>query len=266
MSPQLVEQYGHLGVDFIIIGTEVESLDRGRMEDLLRAADVTRTLPIVKIRRSSVELIGEVMNAGASMVMVPHVNTREQLDHLVRASRFAPEGLRGECPLARYNGFGTKFLGDVRDNSMRVRSIIPIIEDAEALDHLDELMSCPDVDIFEIGPYDLSASLGEPGLIYNSPKCMAAIERITETAQKYNKAVLAPMVFSLKMGSMKDLIQYQMDELISRGITLLYVGEAPLLVECLLNLTVLRQIRIVDEDAEEATAESQPRAQAASAS
>jgi hypothetical protein len=57
-----------------------------------------------------------------------------------------------------------------------------------------------------------------------------------------------------------------MDELISRGITLLYVGEAPLLVECLLNLTVLRQIRIVDEDAEEATAEPQPRAQAASAS
>jgi 4-hydroxy-2-oxoheptanedioate aldolase len=248
MSPQLVEQYGHLGVDFVIIGTEVESLDRGRMEDLLRAADATRTLPIVKIRRPSVDLIGEVMNAGATMIMVPHVTNRAQLDNLVRASRFAPEGLRGECPLARYNGFGTKFLGDIHAYSKQIRSIIPIIEDAETLDHLDELMSCPDVDIFEIGPFDLSASLGEPWMIYDSPKCMAAIERITETAQKYGKAVLAPLVFSFKRGSISDILQWQMDELIARGITMLYVGETSLLVECIVNLSVLRKVRVVDEE------------------
>jgi 2-keto-3-deoxy-L-rhamnonate aldolase RhmA len=253
MSPQLVELYGHIGIDFLIIGMEVESLDYGRMEDLLRAADVTRTLPIVKLRRPSAELVDDVMNAGAAMVMVPHVSTRAQLDAMVRASRFAPEGIRGECPAARYNSFGAGYLPDVRRLTHEVRSIIPIIEDAAALDHLDDLMSSPDVDIFEVGPFDLSASLGEPGLSYDSPKCMAAIERITEAAQKHGKALLAPMRFSLKKGSVRDAIQWNMDELISRGINLLWVAEVGMLVECTLNLSVMRKIRVVDEAEDEET-------------
>jgi 2-keto-3-deoxy-L-rhamnonate aldolase RhmA len=251
MSPQLVELFGHVGVDFIIIGMEVEALDYGRMEDLLRAADATRTLPIVKLRRPSVEIIEDVMNAGASMMMVPHVSTREQLDTLVRASRFRPDGLRGECPVARYAGFGARSLAEIRRMTNDVRSIIPIIEDAEALDHLDEMISCPDVDIFEIGPYDLSASLGLPGQGYSSPVVMDAIERICERAQKYGKAVLAPILFTFNHGSIQDIIQWHMDELISRGITILYESEITILVETTVHLSVMRQIRVVDDNEEQ---------------
>lgn len=251
MSPQLVEMFGQVGVDFIIIGMEVEALDYGKMEDLLRAADATRTLPIVKLRRPSIEIIEDVMNAGAAMMMVPHVRTREQLDTLVRASRFRPEGLRGECPVARYAGFGSRYLPDMRRMTNEVRAIIPIIEDADALDNLDELMSCPDIDIVEIGPYDLSASLGLPGQGYSSPVVMGAIERICERAQKYGKAVLAPLLFSFQQGSIQDIVQWHMDELISRGITILYQSDISVLVETTMHLSVMRKIRVVDEESDE---------------
>lgn len=257
MSPQLVELYGRVGVDFIIIGMEVESLDYGKMEDLLRAADVTRTLPIVKLRRPSADLVDDVMNAGCSMVMVPHVCTRAQLDHMVRASRFAPEGLRGECPAARYASFGAGYLPDIRRlTNHEINAIIPIIEDVDALDHLDEMMSSQDVDIFEIGPFDLSASLGEPGLAYGGTRTMAAVEQICEAAQKHGKKVLAPLAFSLKQDrSIRDIVQWHMDELISRGVTLLYEAEVGILVECTLNLSVMRKIRIVPDEDEAADPE-----------
>lgn len=258
MSPQLVELYGRVGVDFIIVGMEIEALDYGKMEDLLRAADATRTLPIVKLRRPSPELIDDVMNAGCSMVMVPHVRTRAQLDHMVRAARFAPEGLRGECPAARYASFGAGYLPDIRRlTNHEVNSIIPIIEDADALDHLDDMMSSPDVDIFEIGPFDLSASLGHPGQGYASPTLMAAIDKITDAAQKHGKRVLAPIMFTIEQDrSIRDLIQWHMDELISRGVTILYESEVNVLVECTLNLSVIRKIRAIEDG--DAAAEVEP--------
>ncbi len=65
MSPQVVEQMGFLGLDYVIVSTEVESLDRGLLENLLRAAASGGTVPCVKLRRRDPELVGEAMNAGA---------------------------------------------------------------------------------------------------------------------------------------------------------------------------------------------------------
>ncbi|HLU64861.1 MAG TPA: aldolase/citrate lyase family protein [Kofleriaceae bacterium] len=252
MSPQLVELYGLLGVDFVIIGSEVESLDLGRMEDMIRAADAARTVPIVKLRRPSEDLISDVLNAGAPMIMVPHVNTREQLDRMVAATRFVPEGTRGKCPIARYNGFASRSLPETHRTTNQIRAVIPILEDAEALDNLDELMSHPEVDIFEIGPFDLSSSLGDEGRGYASERTMRAIEDIVDAAQRHGKAVLAPMVFSFDKDSFYKMLEWQMNELIARGITVLYGLEVAMLSEVVGRSLALRKVRIVREEEEPA--------------
>ena len=78
------------------------------------------------------------MSAGAPLLNVPHVRTRKELDTVVRASRFAPHGTRGLCPAARYNAFGAGNLDTVRTVANEHASIIPILEDKECLDHLDD--------------------------------------------------------------------------------------------------------------------------------
>ena len=50
MSPQIVELMGVLGLDFVIVSAEVESLDISRMEEMIRAAQSAGTVPTVKIR------------------------------------------------------------------------------------------------------------------------------------------------------------------------------------------------------------------------
>jgi 4-hydroxy-2-oxoheptanedioate aldolase len=246
MSPQLVELYGLVELDFVIIGSEVESLDAGRMEEMIRAADAARTVPIVKVRRPEVNLIGEAMNAGAAMVMVPHVTTRAQLEMMVRSAQFEPEGLRGECPVARYNGYGALDLARSHDAANQSHSIIPILEDREALDHLDEMMSVDEVDIFEIGPYDLSRSLGEQGKGFSGVKTMAAIEQICEAAGRHGKAVLSPLWYKRGAGSYQELLQHQVDELLSRGINCVYEIETVFLSLHLSRMTVLKRVRTVE--------------------
>ncbi len=128
-------------------------------------------------------------------------------------------------------------------------SIIPIIEDAEALDHIDEMMEVEDVDVFEVGPYDLSRSLGEKGQAYAGVKTMAALEKVCAAAARHGKAVLAPLWHTVKGDSYPAIYQRQMDELISRGVNCLYEIETVHMANHMTRLNVLRSVRAVEDDA-----------------
>jgi 4-hydroxy-2-oxoheptanedioate aldolase len=246
MSPQLVEMYGQMGIDYVIIGSEVESLDRGTMEDLMRACDAGGTAPVVKLLRNDGRLIEEAMNIGAPLVMVPHVNSRAQLDDAVAWSRFVPQGKRGMCPLARYAGYGIKNLDEVHAVHNSWRAVIPIIEDVEALDHLDEMMASTEIDIFEVGPFDLSQSLSQVyptvkrQLSYGNPETMAALEKIATCARKHGKAVLVPLWVTADTDSPAKVIRKQIDELVARGITVFYALEMIVIARLFRDLMAIR--------------------------
>lgn len=242
-SAQVVEMAGHIGLDFVIVSREVEQLDDAQMEHLLRAANASGTVPMIKLRRNDPRLVEEAMNAGAALLNVPHIRTRQELDDSVRAARFTPNGTRGLCPSARYTGFGSLALDKARSAANEQSAIIPILEDKECLDHLDELMSSPDVEIFEFGPFDMSQSLGlNPALSYGNPETMAAVEKISAAAQKYNKVLLAPTWFPPTPVVSSELVDRQVKELVSRGITCLYH-----MVDILLIARALREMLPIRE-------------------
>lgn len=243
MSPQLIELYGHLALDYVIVSTEVESLDKYSLENLLRAGDAAHTVPIVKLLRNDPCLVQEAMNAGAPMVMVPHVTTRAELDAAVSASRFSPEGSRGLCPVARYTGYGTLTMDAAVAAARRSHSIIPIIEDRAALANLEELMASPDVDIFEIGPFDLSQSLGlRPELGYGNPEVLAIVEQIGRLARNNGKSVFAPLWLPKEADTSAKVISVQMEQLIKRGINMFYGIEVLMLARVFRDWLGLRDL------------------------
>jgi 4-hydroxy-2-oxoheptanedioate aldolase len=235
---------GLTGLDYVIISREVEQLDPSTMENLLRAANATQQVPMIKLRHNTPEEVVDALTAGAPMVLVPHVTTRAQLDRLVAASRFPPKGTRGLCAVARYAGFGATSLESARAYANREPSIIPIIEDKAALDNLDDIMSSPDIEIVEIGPWDLSQSLGViPEKSYGNPETMRAVEAVCAAAKRHGKKILAPTWLPAP-GSKVDLIQLQHDELVSRGITLIYhLIDIMILVWSYRPLMALRELR-----------------------
>ena len=237
-SAQVVEMAGQVGLDFVIVSREIEQMDDSQTEHLLRAANASGTVPMIKLRRNDPQLVEDALNAGAPLVNVPHMRTRRELDVAVAASRFAPKGTRGLCPAARYNAFGAGDLGAARTLANEQASVIPILEDRECLDNLDELMASPDVEIFEIGPFDLSHSLGlNPSLSYGNPETMAAVEKICNTAHKHGKVVMAPSWFPREAVSAAEMIDKQAKELVARGVTVLYH-----LVDLMLLARTLREM------------------------
>lgn len=252
MSPQAIELYGFAGLDFVIIGTEVESLDFATMENLLRAANASGIVPAVKLRRPDPSMAAYCMNLGAPLVAVPHVKTGQQLEELVRATRFGKHGTRGECPVARYTSYGLD-LEESRRLANTSHAIMPIIEDVEAMDNLDEICAVDGVDIVEIGPFDFSSSADTPERGFRSPVVRDAIDKVVETAAKYGKRVMTPMwIVPEASDTYRQIIDWQIECLISHGITLLYHPDLHALSDHFRSLTPLRSIRIRGDEEQHA--------------
>jgi len=211
----------------------------------MRAANAARIVPIVKLAHPDPKLVSETLNYGAPLVLVPHITSTAQLEEMVAASRFAPVGSRGECPVARYTSYGIMNLDDSRDLANHAVSVIPIIEDREGLDNIEEIAAVPNVELIEIGPFDFSRSLGDK---MRGPVVMEAIDRVIAAVSKYNKRIMMPMWITKDTDSFKKIIDWNVETLVSRGVTVLFQPDIHVLSDHYRSLMPLRGIRVRSED------------------
>ena len=122
-------------------------------------------------------LIKRLLDAGAAGIIVPQINSEDELLHAIKATKYAPDVIRGPG-LARAQSYGEDFDGykSIVDNDML---IIAQIEDKKALKNLDSILSVPQLDAIIIGPYDLSASMGKAGQI-DDKEVSEAIDEIVQ--------------------------------------------------------------------------------------
>ncbi|MCH7642604.1 MAG: 2-dehydro-3-deoxyglucarate aldolase, partial [Chloroflexi bacterium] len=163
-SPHLVEIIGLLGFDWVLIDCEHGSMTVESVEILALAAERHGMAAIVRPEVNRPDLIARYLDRGCMGVQIPHVITRADAEAAVRAVKFAPEGMRGLARGTRAGDYG--FLGDGPDmvKALNDETLVCIqIEDREALDNLDEILEADGVDVFFVGPSDLSQSLGHPG-------------------------------------------------------------------------------------------------------
>ncbi|MBN2291238.1 MAG: hypothetical protein JXM70_02370 [Pirellulales bacterium] len=102
-----------------------------------------------------------VLDAGASGIIVPSVNTPEEADRAVKMARFPPEGTRGTA-LCRASDFGRNFPEYFNEHNGK-SLVVVMIEHIQAVEHVEAILATPGVDAALIGPYDLSASMELPG-------------------------------------------------------------------------------------------------------
>jgi len=160
-SPELVELHGLAGFDFVILDMEHGAYGFDELRNLIRAADVRLVSPIVRTSGVSRGLISRVMDLGAAGVMVPQIETAQDLEIVVGAVKYPPLGKRGYCSGVRAAGY----LGEpgFTDSTNQRTAVIPLIENLEAVDNLDSLLAVPGVDAVMVGPGDLSSAMGRPG-------------------------------------------------------------------------------------------------------
>jgi 2-keto-3-deoxy-L-rhamnonate aldolase RhmA len=209
-SPQIVEMAGGLGFDWVLIDCEHGTVDMETVELMIMAAEASGVTPIVRPRSRRFQDIVEVMDRGAAGVQIPHVLDATTAREAVEAVKFHPIGRRSLAAGTRASGYGYKgSAGTFVENANAETLVCVQIEDEEAVRNIDEILTVEHIDVFFIGPSDLSQSMGYPG----NPKAEPVAKAIEQTLKKIVAAGKTP-----GMPATIDKLQV----VLSRGVRYIY--------------------------------------------
>lgn len=161
-DPAVVETLGFAGFDFIILDMEHGPNSIETVQNLIRAAQLSEIIPIVRVPSGDYEMIGKALDVGAAGVQVPRVSCADDARAAIKHAKFAPLGMRGVCRFVRAAGYSSMNKAGYFKRANETLAIIQI-EGQAALDNLDDILAVDGIDIVFVGPYDLSQSLGVPG-------------------------------------------------------------------------------------------------------
>ena len=180
------EVIGSLGFDFVVIDEEHSPFDRGTIDQALLGARAAGTAGIVRVSEASAAQLLAVLDDGAAGILAPHVDSAERAKEIVACCRYRG-GKRGYSNTNRGGGFGATGVWEHVDRRDAETVVIAMIEDAAALDRLDEIMAVDGLDGVFIGRGDLTVALGATG--YGDPRVQGATEKIIAAARAGNKRV-----------------------------------------------------------------------------
>ena len=162
-SAALTEIIGLIGYDFVVIDMEHGPIETETAEQMVRATELSGVTPLIRIAFNTPHLILRALDTGAAGVHVPNVNNAKQAEAMVASANYAPQGSRGLAGVraAKYGLKGSLSAYTVEANQECM--VIAQVESIEAIHNLDDLLSVEGIDVYYLGPVDLSNSLGIPG-------------------------------------------------------------------------------------------------------
>lgn len=219
-SPAISEMAGHAGFDWILLDAEHAPQTATGMQAQLQAIGCTPATPVVRLGRCADDLIRLYLDMGAMGIAVPFISTPEQAREGAEACRYPPRGTRGWGPhrAAAYGLDEQGYTGRIDDEVV----FLPIIETAEAVECIGDLMAVEGVDGCIVGPVDLCYSLGIP-FQFDHEDYLAAVDRVREGCERAGKPAGLPLI-----GSVSDRAAIRAQ--VEAGTRLLLVaGDEPLL-------------------------------------
>jgi 4-hydroxy-2-oxoheptanedioate aldolase len=176
------EVMAHQGFDSLTVDMQHGVVDYQAAVTMLQAIATTPVMPLARVPWNDPAPLMKILDAGVYGVICPMVSTREQAEALVAACKYPPRGYRSWGPVRALLYAGADY--GARANEDLV--VMPMIETAEALKNLDDILSVPGVDAVYVGPADLSLALGcTPRLDQTEAPVVEAQQRIVEACRRH---------------------------------------------------------------------------------
>ena len=182
-APMAAEIAAVGGVDWVLFDLE----HGGGSEDLIGptvVAGMAYGIPtLVRVESMERIRIGRALDAGASGVMIPRIETPEQVSAVVKHMSYPPFGDRGVATYNRSAKWGRDLSGLTEKSKA---ACIIQIETLKALENVDAIAKIDGADLLFVGPLDLSFALGVPR-DFKSPKFLEATAMVVAAANTNNK-------------------------------------------------------------------------------
>ena len=157
-----VRVLANAGHDFLWFDTEHNMYD---WETLLTVVQYSRAIgitPLVRVTDLSYAAVARALDTGALGVIIPRVESREQVEAAVSYAKYPPLGRRGAGGMAR-NAYLNKSVGEAVEFGNAETMVVVQIETPEAAAQAESYASVPGVDVICVGPQDLSINMSVPG-------------------------------------------------------------------------------------------------------
>jgi 2-keto-3-deoxy-L-rhamnonate aldolase RhmA len=203
----LAEKLIRSGADSIFIDCEHGMAGFEQVQQLAKAARYGGGYAIVRPQNQERSTITRCLNAGADGVMVPLVHTAENAGEVVKIFRYAVPD-------------------DYND-----RLLIVMIESTEAVGNLDEILKVEGIDVFFVGPGDLSQSMGySPSVAPGARRAQPVLDLVDKTLMRIREAGKVAGTLAVKQ---------DVAHLVSKGALLLYYHADPFVTD---GVNAMRQL------------------------
>ena len=172
------------GFDFLFIDTEHGVYGLETVSDLCHAAITAGVTPLVRVPEIQSFLLSRPLDAGALGLVIPHVDTRAQVETIVAYTKYAPFGKRGmvsQIPHTDFSGVGVEEYTQWANGQLM--NVI-MIESAEGVANLDSMLQVQGIDVALVGSNDLSQELGIPGQ-YEHVKMVECYQHVLDTCRRW---------------------------------------------------------------------------------
>ncbi len=200
-----------LAVDGVFICQEHMPLDRGEVSAMCQVYTLNGVTPMVRIPHPCPRLAAQALDGGAQGIVVPYVETVEEVKSVVGAVKYRP--IKGEILQGYLDGTAppSDKMRAFFDRFNKHHYLIIGIESVPAINRLEELVGIEGVDGVFLGPHDITCSMGIPEE-YDNPKFIATVCDVIRRCRKAGVGV----------GIQVDLAKPQNKAFLDAGMNLMF--------------------------------------------
>lgn len=185
-SPGVAPILANAGMEFVIYDMEHGRCDITLLAEMVASCRGTGLVPIARVPDLEYKPLSRVLDVGAQGIMIPRVDTGQQMQDAIAQLKYAPRGRRGVAlGLAhdQYRARGASYFEEANEETL----VIAIVETSRALENLDDIVGAPGLDIAWMGHFDLTVSLGIPAQ-FDHPRFLEAMDALVASCAKHGVA------------------------------------------------------------------------------
>ncbi len=173
-------------LEFLAVDMEHSSINIEQAKHIIQACHLNSKPCLPRPSSNSIDIIKPLLDAGSDGVIIPMVESYEQVNDIIKNVKYPPVGTRSYGINAAQN-YGLKadeYFKSWNDDSV----VIVQVESKAGAENIECILNNEHIDAVMVGPYDLSGSYGVPGQ-FEHPEVIAAIKSIIHTCNDKNVCV-----------------------------------------------------------------------------